>query len=80
MLQYKIKIWSKNKNFENTYAISHAKRDLLNEVKSGLYEDVKNWRAPMGTGGIPNRSQRKHQARGASLYRNGFHWTWAENY
>jgi hypothetical protein len=33
----------------------------------------------MGDAGKPNRSQRKHLARGGSLYRGGFHWIIAAN-
>ena len=76
MLSYKMACWSKKKD---RHRINALRKELINEIRSGLYFNCNNWRASFGMGGKPNRSQRKHIKKGGTLYRDGFHWLIAEN-
>lgn len=46
---------------------------VSNLINEGL-RPTRHWRGGWDSGGARNRSQRKHCARGGTLYRDGFHW------
>lgn len=71
ILHYKLAVWSKR---QDRVEMMNRKNHLKQEVKSGLFRDCDSFRGSMGTGGFPNRRQRRHVANGGSLYRDGFHW------
>lgn len=78
LLRVKAIEWSQSiGEYEKGLRLRAAKADLRGEILSGLVP-IHKWRGSIGTGGRPNRRQRKHADSGLSYYRNGFHWTIAE--
>jgi hypothetical protein len=77
-LSWKVATWS-NSLAVRKYEAPKRRHELEKHVRSGLTDTSRQWRGDMGDAGKPNRSQRKHLARGGSLYRGGFHWIIAAN-